>query len=189
MRLVALFLWSMLMLVNWGCGNTDPNDLDSRASYNKEQDKEESDAKDAIPPKGEPAPPPPSVSPPPALLPPASGPFVPSLAGIPFGERHNDRGERHHNRFCEDSLGPVCDGECPAGQTCIDSDGSCVCIGDPCTDTPAPTCGGVCPSGQQCNDVDGHCICQTPCANSVAPTCGGICPTGQECNNVDSSCI
>src|SRR5580700_4936451 len=119
MRLMVLFLYSILMLGNWACVKTNPDDLASQASEGKAEDQGDSEKPEApaAPPAAPPIAPgqplPPASGPP--IPPPAAGPFIPPLAGLPFGGGGHDHGGRNHQRdpelrFCEDNLAPVCVG-------------------------------------------------------------------------------
>ncbi len=91
------------------------------------------------------------------------------------------------NRGCGASLFPVCDGTCPAGQSCSSAAGApCVCVPDPvaCTDGAFPMCDGDCPVGSVCGSQDlSSCVCipdADPCGDT-SPTCNGQCPVGEQC--------
>ncbi len=94
--------------------------------------------------------------------------------------------------LCGSTAAPLCDGECPPGDTCLDGGGTCVCAttGTPCSIAGAPTCAGECAAGTACTDTGGSCACLPGplCGAATAPACNGECPPAAACVDVGGSC-
>jgi hypothetical protein len=88
---------------------------------------------------------------------------------------------------------PLCSGACPAGETCVATDGgllpSCGCLpvgATPCGTPGVPVCGGECPAGLVCHVVftgsgfgsEPVCACTLP---GPCHTGGGACGPGTGC--------
>jgi hypothetical protein len=89
---------------------------------------------------------------------------------------------------CGDATAPICEGECPTGQTCEEAlpGAGCQCVTPAtCGETAAPECGGTCSQGEVCVEgILGDCVCEplaTDCDESPFPTCGGSCPDDHRC--------
>jgi hypothetical protein len=93
---------------------------------------------------------------------------------------------------CGSATAPLCDGECPIGETCFDFGGTCGCImtGMPCgTISGSPVCTGECPVGEACIDMAGTCVCSAAgpppsCGGASTPACDGSCAIGQSCLDI-----
>ncbi len=94
---------------------------------------------------------------------------------------------------------PQCDGQCPAGQMCAESIGTCQCVpalagcANPSNPNGPPVCWGACPSATQvCQTFAGGCMCvQGPllCGNGT-PDPGEPCEDGNtvDGDGCDSNC-
>jgi hypothetical protein len=84
--------------------------------------------------------------------------------------------------------GGVCDGPCPATETCLFSNGACSCqpLGSVCGGTAqSTTCGGLCTGADEACFITLNldCVCAVPCGDT-APMCNGGCPILTVCTPI-----
>lgn len=73
---------------------------------------------------------------------------------------------------------PTCGGSCPAGQSCVNFAGNCLCFDDGGCAASAPACNGPCSNGGTCIDTGVVCLC-----------INGTCPCGASCLNPEYECF
>ncbi len=118
-------------------------------------------------------------------------------APCPPGQTCVDNGQRCHcepiPEPCEDSIVPICDGNCPnQTEVCVPDESfgfwQCLCTDDPptaCIESPFPGCDLSCPNqSEECIPLlpINDCWCAPkPCEEGLFPACTGPCPPGEVC--------